>query len=605
MENNKKELLEIKRGQTGHGLLIENDGYMTLSDETNKVLKESYDPENWHVPYPFIVNAVFQKADIKNANGRIYPRKVLEREIENYQTRIRERRATGECYTPDTLILTENGWKSLEEVKEGDNILTLNTETNEIEIKPIQRKIEYDYNGEMVRLQNRQMNDLVTPNHKFPVYNRYYQFYRFATAEEIENGFTDMSHSYIPKRGIWTKEGSDFFMLRGVTDLSDQAKRFHPQHSEDVKIPMNIFMKFMGIYLSEGDYGKDDFSVRVHQLKEENCIKIKELFDELQECGFKYSIVIRKEDGKKVFTIRDPRLHAYLKPLGNCYTKYIPIELKQQSREDLKFLYDWFVMGDGRVKDYELHKKRGYNKTVTDDVFSVSKQLILDLNEIQLKIGYNGNYHVDNIRKDRMIGDRLIESKNSKPLHFSYRNVTKSIYLDKRFLKCSREEYSGKVMCVEVENHTWFVMSNGFTHWTGNCNHPDSSTIDLGRVSHNIIELHWEGNTVVGKLELNLTRGFIKYGICSSLGDTVANLLLNGYKIGVSSRAIGSVEQRNGILYVGDDLEILCWDIVESPSTPGAYIVDNEALIGQYVESKEYNNGKLLEKIEKIEKILL
>lgn len=233
MENNKKELLEIRKGQTGHGLLIENDGYISLSDETNKLLKESFDPDNWNVPNPFIVNAVFQKADIKNANGRIYPRNVLEREIENYQIRIKEKRALGEA------------------------------------------------------------------------------------------------------------------------------------------------------------------------------------------------------------------------------------------------------------------------------------------------------------------------------------------------------------------------------------NHPESSTIDLGRVSHNIIELHWEGNTVVGKLEINLTRGFIKYGICSSLGDSMANLLLNGYKIGVSSRAVGSVEQRNGVLIVGDDLEIICWDIVADPSTPSAYIASSENELQPYIESKENNKDTLLEKINKIEQILL
>lgn len=230
---NKKELLEIKKGETGHGLLIENDGYMSLADSSNRVLRESFDPDNWHVPHPFIVSAVFQKADTKNANGRIYPRSILEREIENYQTKIRERRALGEC------------------------------------------------------------------------------------------------------------------------------------------------------------------------------------------------------------------------------------------------------------------------------------------------------------------------------------------------------------------------------------NHPSDGTIDLGRISHNIIELHWEGKTVVGKLELNLTQGFIKQGICSSLGDTVANLLLNGYKIGVSSRALGSVEQKMGVLIVGDDLEILCWDIVADPSTPGSWIGNDLEELQPYVESTDKGKNTLNEKIDKLEEILL
>ena len=165
--------------------------------------------------------------------------------------------------------------------------------------------------------------------------------------------------------------------------------------------------------------------------------------------------------------------------------------------------------------------------------------------------------------------------------------------------------YNGKVMCIEVPNHTFYVMSNEKCHWSKNCNHPAESTIDLGRISHNIIECHWEGNTLVGKIEFNLTEGFRKYGICSSLGDTCANLILNGYKIGVSSRGIGSVKTVLGKTIVCDDFELLCWDIVATPSTPGSYIGHKENL-QQYVESDESKKGKskLNEKIERLKSIL-
>ena len=139
----------------------------------------------------------------------------------------------------------------------------------------------------------------------------------------------------------------------------------------------------------------------------------------------------------------------------------------------------------------------------------------------------------------------------------------------------------------------------------GECNHPSDSTIDLGRISHNIIELHWEGRTLVGKLELNVTQGFVKHGIASSFGDTIANLLLNGYKIGVSSRGVGSVEQKMGQYIVGDDFELICWDIVESPSTPGAYIASSREELQPYLESKDYSNNNVInEKINKIKSIL-
>lgn len=139
----------------------------------------------------------------------------------------------------------------------------------------------------------------------------------------------------------------------------------------------------------------------------------------------------------------------------------------------------------------------------------------------------------------------------------------------------------------------------------GEENHPQESTIDLGRVAINIIELHWVGSTLVGKLEINTTHGFRKYGIISSRGDDVANLLLNGYKIGVSSRGVGSVEQKLGQYIVGDDFELICWDVVSDPSTPGAYIGQTEEL-QQYVESFQQNSNKssINEKIDKIKNIL-
>lgn len=142
---------------------------------------------------------------------------------------------------------------------------------------------------------------------------------------------------------------------------------------------------------------------------------------------------------------------------------------------------------------------------------------------------------------------------------------------------------------------------------TGELNHPSESTIDLGRVSHNIVELHWEGSTLVGKMELNTTEGFRKYGIISSRGDDAANLLLNGYKIGVSSRGVGSVEQKLGQYIVGDDFELICWDVVSTPSTPGSYIsMDGPEELQQYVENKVENSKRpqINEKIEKIKNIL-
>lgn len=140
----------------------------------------------------------------------------------------------------------------------------------------------------------------------------------------------------------------------------------------------------------------------------------------------------------------------------------------------------------------------------------------------------------------------------------------------------------------------------------GELNHPSESVIDLSRLAINIVEFHWEGHTLIGKLEVITSPGFRKYGIISCQGDQTANLLLQGYKIGVSSRGLGTVTNKMGILYVADDYEIVCWDVVSDPSTPGAFIsVNGNDELSQYVEAKEEKKPVLDERFIKADKILM
>lgn len=600
----KSNLVEIKKGQTGTGLLIESDGYISSEVGDNKKLFESYKKLNegledgeWHCPYPFVVSAVFQKYGIENANGRIYPEHVLKREVEKYQNMIKERRAIGECYRPEAMILTESGWKHLYEVSEGENILTLNTETNKIEIKPIKNIIKYHRNDKMINIKGRNIDDVVTPEHGYPLYDRNNKFKKFVTAQEIMES-DKLSHLYIPKTGEWEGRNDEYMVIPKMKE-EELGKNIRHDLKEkyltDLVIPMNIFAKFMGIYLSEGSHSKETSKsnkINIHQKKEDICVEIEKM---LEEWGIKFTINKTKSGGK-TFVINDMRLCKYVSQFGLCYNKFVPFELKQQSKEILKTFYDWFVMGDGRVRG-----DKRVNKYLSDDVFSTSKQLTLDLNEIQLKIGYSGNLLEEKRDNDRLIDGRLIKGENSSPMYFTYRSLTKGIYTDKRFLEVSELDYDGDVMCVEVDNHVWYVMDNGKCHWTKNCNHPSESVIDLSRVAINIIELHWEGHTLVGKLEVLVSEGFRKNGIISCQGDQVAHLLLNNIKIGVSSRGLGTVTQKMGVLYVADDFEIVCWDVVSDPSTPGAFISDSSEKLQQYVESDETkkNTPKLFEKLDK------
>ena len=102
----------------------------------------------------------------------------------------------------------------------------------------------------------------------------------------------------------------------------------------------------------------------------------------------------------------------------------------------------------------------------------------------------------------------------------------------------------------------------------GELDHPDSPVINLKNVSHNIISLYWKGRELHGKIEI----------LSTPSGNILKELFNNKITVGISSRGMGSVKQIGETLEVQDDLELLCWDFVSTPSTSVSYMeVVNES----------------------------
>jgi len=116
-------------------------------------------------------------------------------------------------------------------------------------------------------------------------------------------------------------------------------------------------------------------------------------------------------------------------------------------------------------------------------------------------------------------------------------------------------------------------------------NHPSSSLIDLDRVSHSILETWWDGKILMGKIKLFTSPGWKKMGIVSTKGDQAAMLIMNGATLGISSRGVGSLKNVKGENIVQEDFELVCFDLVSSPSTPGAYVFSDPSDREQYQES--------------------
>ena len=96
----------------------------------------------------------------------------------------------------------------------------------------------------------------------------------------------------------------------------------------------------------------------------------------------------------------------------------------------------------------------------------------------------------------------------------------------------------------------------------GELNHPEGPTVNLDKVSHLITALQWEGNDVVGKAQI----------LDTPMGRIVKGLLEGGVQLGVSTRGMGSLENRNGVMYVKDDFILNTVDIVQDPSAPSAFV---------------------------------
>ena len=105
----------------------------------------------------------------------------------------------------------------------------------------------------------------------------------------------------------------------------------------------------------------------------------------------------------------------------------------------------------------------------------------------------------------------------------------------------------------------------------GELDHPDSSVINLKNVSHNIKEVHWEGNDVIGTVEILPTPS----------GNILKELLRAGILLGISSRGMGSTQPiKDNKLLVGEDFELIGWDFVSNPSTHGAFMTPmNESIV--------------------------
>lgn len=504
----------------------------------------------------------------KNKNKRVYPKDELDRDIDRYLNEmVKTNRSMGElnhsqCLTDTASILTEDGWKPIKDVKVGDNIYSLNPDTKVMELHPVTRKIDEHYSGKMFRVKGRNIDTLVTPNHKFPLFSRYGKF-ELVSIEEIYNNRQKYNKHSIPKTAQFVSDDDrQFFTLKGYSGVEKKGNyNIDPSTSSD--IPMSTFVKFLGIWLAEGHVAEKTV-VSIAQKKD----NIKEIIRDLLN-EFPSEMQWREytnDEGTSSFVLLDYRLNRFLRENfgDSCYNKIIAKEFKNIDPVLLDEMIYYFNLGDGRFNTVT----QGDREYSIRNIFSTSKQLILDFNEILLKSGSCGNITKLEVENDVFIRDRLIKAENCSPLYLLNIAKTNNIWLDSRFLSIEPEDYNGQIYCVTVENSNFYCMDNGKSHWTGNC-----AEVNPERAVHMVTKLEEDNGTWYGKSKILSGEGL-------PLGNLVRGLINQKVSLGVSTRSLGTLQEAADHNVVRN-LHIVAWDIVADPSFPTAFV-------NGILESKEY-----------------
>lgn len=392
-----------------------------------------------------------------NKNVVVFPNAINPKESQFNQPnekndRIRIGWLGGSCLTPDTEILTENGWKYFEELNENEKVATLNSD-DIIEYHQPDAYIKEEFDGDIYTVSKNEIDFSVTGNHNMYVslaknLTKKKLNFELIQCEKLEN-----LNFHVKKNGININNDVEYFHLPSVEQKPYDRKDYSVK-----KILMDDWLKIFGFWLAEGWSDKNNLSISVCQFKDNDYLKI--IYDLLIKYNF-----IAKYTNENNIRVCDRQLYTYLSQFGEANEKYIPREfLNNLSERQLRILLDWFLKGDGsEEKTGDYIRRRGY---------TVSKQLADDLMELAFKIGDAASIKNRGMRTPK---NRLNDTRIIIPKHNAYQIVfyTKSSKHNKltpliKSKDILKTKYKGFVYCVNVRNNIIYVRRNGKGMWVGN-----------------------------------------------------------------------------------------------------------------------------------------
>ena len=342
------------------------------------------------------------------------------------------------CFSSDTELLTKDGWKKFDKVTLQDEVASCHYNTLEMFYEKPEAIIWKDYVGELLSYKNRYVDLLVTPDHKmFGKRRKTGEPYKLVEAQKTPAEFV------VPLVGKWRGKETDLFYLPAYKDGRGYT------HKEK-QIPMDAWIKFLGIYLSEGNTSKNQFVI-IAQLDGNKCDEMRSI---IQDLGFNFCRC------KKQFKIYSCQLANYLKQFGYCNEKFVPTFIKDLSVRQIDLFINAYVLGDGC--------RRTINDKFSEPtrrITTTSKKMADDVQELFLKIGSVSIVGEHNATElfSKFYNDKWYRASTSYTIEESTRK--ESCFRGKTKIK-----YSGKVGCVTVPtSHLIFVRRNGRVSICGNC----------------------------------------------------------------------------------------------------------------------------------------
>jgi len=372
----------------------------------------------------------------------------------------------GICYSEDTDVLTNEGWKPWSSVQ-GDELFATLTPEHNVEYQSASEIIRKDYSGKMYQLQTSMIDLCVTPEH-----NLYIQKHDTQAAKRKEEPWQFIpAQTIIGKRVSHKRDAklrrsgvSNFRIPDFVTTQGGKWGGIVPHTRKGRICSAKTFAKFLGYWLAEGslDHHKGS-SYRISLFQNHGPV-LDEMYQLLQDMGYKPNKHLNgKSKVNHRLTVCDAALYHYLEPYHKALNKRIPREvLNTFTGADLWKLIFRFVKGDGSI-----HCENGHMQ-----MYTISQGLADDLQEAAFHAGISATIWID----DRVgqQGGRL-GITNKHPCYVislvTGKNTPLVNHGKKTFRGVPHEQwlpYKGKVFCATVPNHILYVRRNGRPCWSGN-----------------------------------------------------------------------------------------------------------------------------------------